>query len=419
MKQDVWYDKMQFAAMLLMAAVVPVAWQLGVWVALTLAAVSVVKLVASRQVGNPMLGRGLWWTLCMMVVYWIVYVVGVLYSSDTTTAWGVVGRKSVMIIFALSFLLTDTRYLTTHHLRLLGYALLIALVGIILFYTGRSTVRLYEGESFAAAIGKDGVFDPRHHSYTALYAVTALAFVYYELVWQWNTLKTWLRGVLMALIPLLAFYIVLVNSRAGILAMMLVAVICVMHQAFIKRRWWVMAVAAVLLMGGFFGMSELLPGHNNRIGDTMAHLQGSEKEDARIKITRSVFMVVEDNPIVGYGTGDYQEILAEKYCQDNDDAKEGFNNAHNQYTETMLAVGAVGLLPYLAMLLLPLGFALWRKSRNRLLIFIFTMVIMFNLLFESMLERQMGLQFITYLMTIMILMLGVEQTRTGYEKTAP
>lgn len=418
MKHDVWYDKVQFTAMLLMAAVIPVSWQLGVWVALLLAVASGVKLVASRRVGNPALGRGLWWPLCLMVVYWLVNVMGVLYSSDSTTAWSVVGRKSIMLIFAFSFLFTDTRYITAFHLRMLGYALLMALAGVIFFYTGKSLIRMMEGANFASAFGRENVFDPRHHAYMALYAISALIFIYYELAWQWGTLKPWLRGVLVGMIPLVALYVVLVNSRAGILSMILVVVACVLHQVFVKHRWWLAVVATVLLVGGYFGMSVLLPGHSNRITDTLHHMQGTEKEDERFKIMRSAMRAIEGSPIVGYGTGDYQENLAACYCQDNCDSKEGYNNAHNQYAETMLAVGAVGLLPYLAMLLLPLVLAIWRRSRYGLLIFMFTLVIMFNLLFESMLERQMGLQIMSYLMVVMVLILSVEQEKQWNKKTA-
>ncbi len=277
---------------------------------------------------------------------------------------------------------------------------------------------MMDGADFASAFKRTNGFDPRHHAYLALYAVTALVFIYYELAWQWETLKSWLRWVLIGLIPLVVLYVVLVNSRAGILSMILVAVVCVLHQVVAKRRWWVAVVGVALMVGGYFGMSVLLPGHSNRITDTLHHMQGTEKEDVRFKIMRSTKKVIEGSPIVGYGTGDYQEALAACYRQDNIDEKKEFNNAHNQYAETMLAVGVVGLLPYLAMLLVPIVLAIWRKSRYWLVIFMFTLVMMFNLLFESMLERQMGLQIMSYLMVVMVLILSVEMGKIGNEKTA-
>ena len=68
----------------------------------------------------------------------------------------------------------------------------------------------------------------------------------------------------------------------------------------------------------------------------------------------------------------------------------------------MLAVGVVGLILLMLYLLMPLVCAVRRKAVFWQVLFL-TGIILFNLLFESMLERQMGLLFIGYLPPLLVL----------------
>ena len=70
--------------------------------------------------------------------------------------------------------------------------------------------------------------------------------------------------------------------------------------------------------------------------------------------------------------------------------------------ETLLAVGVVGLLLLMLYLLMPLLCAVRRKDVFWQALFL-TGILLFNLLFESMLERQMGLLFIGYLLPLLVL----------------
>ena len=65
--------------------------------------------------------------------------------------------------------------------------------------------------------------------------------------------------------------------------------------------------------------------------------------------------LIAEKPLFGYGTSDEKEVLLEAYEQ------EGFYhfakkklNAHNQYLQTGIAVGVVGMLVLMLMLFVPL-----------------------------------------------------------------
>ena len=410
MKQDVWYNKMQYFAMLIMAAIMPISWWLGLWTAGLLAVTSFLKLVVQRHIGNPALGRGLRWALYAILAYWVVYAVSMLYSTDLAMAKGIMERKSVLLIFPLCFLLTDTSCFTPRHARGVGYALLVSMITVILYFIGRSVLGWMRGADMTQILTVEGNFDPRHHSYVALYATIAGIFAYYELFSRWKKLNVLRRIFLVVALLLLVCYIVIVDSRAGILAMVLVAICCVLQQIVRYRRWWLALVAFLSLLVFFVGIPRVFPAHQNSITETVRGImERGAKGDYRLTINRASVETFKEKPLFGYGVGDYYEIFAEKCKKE----AEGWaaTNTHNQYMESLLAAGIPCLLALLLFLATPICVAVKKHSRYVFPLAMVTGVVMFNLLFESMLERQMGLLFIGYLATVMVLILSAEENK--------
>lgn len=409
-----WYDKLQYGAMLLMAAAMPIGWRYGLWTAAFLGLVTVVKMVAQRRLGNPALTKPLRWAMAGAVVYWLVLTLSLLWTNDMAEGAEVLYLKAVLLIFPVSFLLSDTSYLTRSHLRGVGYALLIGVVGAFLYFLVRAGLSALKGVSFVSfqnsfyalyAQENRGIY---HHAYIALYAVVAMVFVYHELSSRWKELKGWLRVALIVALLLLIVYTVLVNSRAGMLAMALAAFACVVHLALTRRSWKLGLWVALLVAGGIVAVTQLMPGYVDRITSTVENVE----DDARTSINRANFHAVMQSPVIGYGVGDYHAVQVEQYGTEAFDAgTKAEYNAHNQYMESLLAAGIPGLLALLYFLLAPLFVALMRRSRYAFTLAAVTGVVMFNLLVESMLERQMGLLFIGYLYAIMVLIMSVEENK--------
>lgn len=412
MKTLVWYDRLQFIAMLIMAAAMPIGFHCGLWAGALLALTSVVKMIAQRRVGNRSLSMPLMMALGAAVLYWLLHLISVSYGGDVAVGMRVVELKAVLLMFALSFLLTDTSYLREEHFRWIFYALWASVIAVFFYFVGLGIGRFIDSGNINSAVGYN--FDTRHHAYTSLYIDTAIAFVYVELSSQWQRLKRWLRIALIVSVPLMMLYIMIVNSRAGILVMCMVAVICVVHLAFFKRKWKQAIIVALLFSGFTLAMSMYLPNHANRLVDTTENVSDDEGEtDARIEITKSALSLAFERPITGYGAGSYRADLVEQFEIDgfSTGTSSGYN-AHNQYVETVLAVGIIGLVLLMAFLLVPLWRA-WRGHRYLLPALLLTGIVCANMLFESMLERQMGLLFIGYFVSLMALLINLEENKFG------
>ena len=407
MKDLKWHDALQLGALLLVAAAMPISWYFGFWSAMFLAFASLVKLVLRRRIGNPALDRQLRWPLYAMLAYWLGIALSALWSSDVYEAMRVVSLKASMLVFPLSLLTTDTTYLRRRHLRLLGYALVASCLVMFVYWMTRTIVEAI-AENSISDFGSMS-FDTRHHSYIALYLTVALSFIYFELVTNWDTLHKGLRAALVAAVPLLILYAVLINSRAGLLCLFIVEVACMFHWALIRRRGWKALPFALLLMGFTVGVGSVIPGHENRLLATFVDLRSEQPEDPRLKIAAAARRVALDSPWIGYGVGDYRDELLEAYAADGYEAGVRHQaNAHNQYLESILAAGVGNLLLWVAFLLMPVVIAFVRRSDSIGLLLVLTFVFAFNSLFESMLERQMGVLFFGLVYAVMVLVMSTE-----------
>ena len=404
-----WYDKLQYGAMLLMAAAVPQGWHYGLWAAGLLACATAVKIVAQRKVGNPVLTAPLRWAMAGAIVYWVMLAVSMLWSHDLATGGEVLLLKAVLLIFPACFLLSDTSFLTQKHISGLGYALLITVCGAFIYFFVRAGIGMLQGvefETFKNSFYTHESSAIYHHAYIALYAVIAMLFVYHEFSSRWKELKVWHRILLIVSLPVMICYVVFVNSRAGLLSMGLMAVACVVHLTVTRRNWKIGLGIGTSLVVTIVAAMLLMPGYVDRLASTVEHAE----DDTRTFITISNIHAFTQSPIVGYGVGDYHAQQIQQYGADDFESGVTYGfNSHNQYMESLVAVGVFGLLALLYFLLAPLSVACCRRSRFLFPLTVVTGIVMFNMLFESMFERQMGLLFIGYLYSVMILILSVEE----------
>ena len=109
--------------------------------------------------------------------------------------------------------------------------------------------------------------------------------------------------------------------------------------------------------------------------------------------------------LIGLGEGDMKEHLYERYAAHGFRAGDwnGGVRTHNQYLDTFLGCGLIGLGALTLMLLLPL---VGNNRQKRYDYFVVPSVVLPTLLFlaiEMMLVRQMGIVFIAFTYTILIL----------------
>lgn len=122
--------------------------------------------------------------------------------------------------------------------------------------------------------------------------------------------------------------------------------------------------------------------------------------DVRELIWKGSWMQIAKSPIIGYGAGDTQDMLIEAYkTLDYNHGVKKKQNCHNQYLQILMTAGIIGLLVFLAWLLLSFRSA-WLAQNY--LFCIFVAIFALNILTESMLERQQGTYFVAFFGSLLL-----------------
>lgn len=421
-----WYEQVEYSLLLLMAVATPLYWRLAIvgMILLTLSALT--KAIVTHHFGNPALGKRTRWCLVVMIAFFAVYLVSGFFSHNRAYGLEIAMGKICFLLIPLTALISDTRYLSRLHFRTLFYALFSSLAVTFIVCAVIASVKMIGGSTLNQVL--DYHFFPTHHTYMALYITVAMAFGYTEILRHLNVstykskdnkpLPLWF---LMTGELLLTLFAMAVNSRAGILVICLMAVAFVVDIAFLTRRWKTTLATFLLMAGCAAALYVIIPDSRHRLSQTAQDFSEEYPTDARVSLNKYGMEVIEwdmDNGrwLVGLGEGDYLDHINVRYAVHG--YKTGVSSAmgtHNQYLETFLSCGAVGLIIMLLMLLLPLFparpfFQSLTKHRDTSLhpadlriapaVVLSTMIILST---ESMLGRQMGLLFIAYYYLLTIL----------------
>lgn len=349
----------------------------------------------------------LWPALIGYCSLFLLTVIGTLYSHDFSNAFPDWECK-LWFLGAPLFLFPMLRYMTKKEwvnlLVIFSLSTLMVTIGnivwstAILAQTGDTSQLFYTNAShFIGNI-------TTHPSYLSMY-VCCSWLICAELLRKKEIKVQWLKVLSLISLVLFPIEILFLQSKAGILVWGIVALLwSVVFLNYNKRRPLITIVSALVFVA-IFGAVCLAPRESNRINESVKGLQEGNVENPsngtlqRVVIWKTALKLSFENLPFGVGTGDVKSTLQEAY------SSHGYTymynrqlNCHNQYLQTMLALGVLGIAALLLWLVYPLPLAF--KQKNVLLIG-FILIIALNMLVESMLETRAGSNFIPLLIMIL------------------
>jgi len=350
------------------------------------------------------------YALLASIVLYLLYLIGMLYSSNLSFGSKVLETKLSLLVLPLIYLsyidLTKEKiktYLKYFVFGCITYALICLSYATYAYYKPLY-IDLLNGYSFN--FGANYFYYSYlslffHPSYTAMYSVFALSIIVIglqkkHLVINWKIILS---------IILLTVFILLLSSKAGWIGLFLLVfysiVLLIVRKKWIQILYFTIPITILFFVFNVYytpNVSQRLPqvesikkaitekDDNNTTVTTSADGNAS-----RVFIWKASYELFLDNFIVGTGTGDSKDQLLEKY-QEKKMTTEYKNelNSHNQYLTTSISLGIIGLLVLLFGLIYTFIRAL---KQQRFVIASFIVLISINFLFESMFETQAGLVF--------------------------
>ncbi len=242
----------------------------------------------------------------------------------------------------------------------------------------------------------------KHPSYFSMYISLTIAIVINYILGRWGSLTYNLRVMLILLLVYLSFIVLLLCSKAGIIALIIVFLVFIAYS--FRRKALTVPGVIISILAVTFTVTAfyLFPPTMGRLGRAIGalhHYENIESDNTestaeRILIWKSAFEACMEKPLTGHGIGDVKEDLSVIYQKNQVQQAFRLNlNAHNQYLQTFLAIGLPGMLILILSLVLP--FILSARRKN-VLFAVFLLIIGSNFLFESMLCRQAGVVFYAF-----------------------
>jgi O-antigen ligase len=205
-----------------------------------------------------------------------------------------------------------------------------------------------------------------------------------------------------------AFIVFLLSSKMGFLSLAAVLIFYTVYAVIRFKRYVSGAIALFVLVGGAWLAIQTSPRLEETFQRMMTSLSGnkvvdptsSESSEVRMLIWSADAVLIMDAPLYGYGTGDVQDELMNKYEESGmTGAFEKKLNAHSQFFQTGLALGWLGLA---VLLTLTLGVVLWAIRARLGIIVIVGGLLTINMIPESILQLQAGTMYVGFLYSILL-----------------
>ncbi len=349
----------------------------------------------------------------IVVSFFILYLIGTIYSTNISSALSDLECKIWFLIAPLC-LFPFFRYFS---LQKANHLLLIFCFSTLLFCITNFIISTIN----YAQIGDKSLFfytnasHWQHPSYAAMYATFSWIIAIYFLWIKPQSIHKIGKFTLYFSIVILPIYIILLQSKAGILIFGIIFIIVVSLLINLKRKRPFLTIG--IIMSCLLAIISFIIMDNsstNRLKTSIVEYKESNFSNPengtaqRVVIWKNAFDLCVDNFPMGCGTGDAKEALNKTYKEKNYTyILDRQLNCHNQYLQTCLTIGLLGIISLLTLLIYPFLKAIKEKDTLAIL---FIVIIILNMLVESMLEVRAGANFIPLMLVILFLRMKTMQT---------
>ena len=335
----------------------------------------------------------------LFLLFYFCYLIGIIFTRDINAGVFELEKKLSFVIFPL-LLSLKFKKIWSINVAYMGFILatfLVTLYGIIM------ALSTWLGSGGGDWVYFSTAISPIHHpSYLAAYLTisTAFAFIgwreklpFFSLYW---------------IIPFTIFVIVIhgfLQSLSGTLFLLIAIFTSLLIWLRNKFRRPIFYTIIILMPIIGFIVINSIPSIQNDWKDATSNVieysknpksfvenreQTLSSSSVRIILWTAAFQIFYKHPF-GVGTGNMDEFMEKELIilKQKELTKQNFN-PHNQFLQTAVEIGFFGLLVFFAILFSSIYFGL--KYKNYLLIII-SSNLLFNSLFESMLQRQSGIVF--------------------------
>ena len=332
----------------------------------------------------------------LMIAYWLICAISALWAVDKTL---VSIRLEIKLMFLLAPIFFSLTHFSVKWIKRMLLAFIIGNLAALAFNLGSSIASFQESEKVSEFIMKQ-FSEWVHPSYWGMYLVFAIMICAYFIIWK-SIKGSRNIGLFMSISAFFATAVLLVQSKNAILAMFFIPVVLIIW--FIVRNGkWKKGISVLIILLISVGLSfYLTPNLQKRFAnvydsltDTTIQVDSKESTDSRIVAWNASLELIKKNPWLGYGIGQEKDNLVQIYEREGmSEAVRMRLDAHSQFLFSWISSGLVGFLSLLSMFISLIYHGYKKRSG---LIILFSFLVFFSCLTESMFEAQSGVLFFVF-----------------------
>jgi O-antigen ligase len=325
-------------------------------------------------------GPALWF-----IFYYFLLVIGLFWTENLPFAFSKLENKLAFVLMPVLLFFTVRKWSNVEWKQLLIYSLLFALVMYEILALWRFMVQSETSWQFEFLASRFSIF--MHRSYFACYLVIGIVLLF-------ENLRSTFSVFSVLLIFFFSLGVLQTESKAGILCLIFVFVFQLARVINSKNNklLWILSSSFLILISVILTTNNPIRARFETMWSSMANSKTKnnntvESNSARIIMWSTSVDVWKDNFLFGVGTGDYDDALTEKNRQyKNLGVASERLNAHNQFLNTGVQLGLIGVV-FLLMIFLSAYFNPTKSVWYTLILVVFFI----NFLVESFLETQAGI----------------------------
>lgn len=337
----------------------------------------------------------------IMFFFFLIHCVSALFSDNVHGALKAIENKLSFLVFPYLFFLSKISNHTVKRMLIAFvtgcfFALVICVVrATYIYFTTGANEFFY---SLFSVLIHAGYF-----SMYMLFCILIIVFVYPK----WYGKDKWARIISYFLILAFLTGIFLCASKIGYATAVLILIITPIVKFKHRLNLKTFLISSVVFLTVFFTMVKIFPKPFERLNNVFTTLSSKkidktsgESTAVRLLIWNECKEIVKENFWLGVGAGDANDMLQERYRKNGlTGALEHNLNAHNQYFQTAIALGLIGIL---TIIFLTFGVMIYAFIKRHILLALFSIIIILNFLVESMLQTESGNLFFTGFLCVML-----------------
>ena len=378
-----------------------------------------------RTLKRPALDKG----TIFLILYYLCVVASLFYSTNKKEAFFDIEVKLSLLIIPLTMVYLKDIYYNKKKIILLIFALSNVLAATICFIIAfKNSISYNDGilsfDPYVACTYEDkNVAPPSYFTYTNFslfkhtsYFSTYLVFSFFILIDLFKkkfslvpskSFNIFIYSISLVIIISALYFL---QSKAGYLTFFITLIAYFTGQLIIKEKKYIKGVCFIALIilsviflynksTRFYYVRQAISQKENFINAVSAKNHKLILESFgidRISLWIIATEIAKENFLFGCGSGDIHDELNLKFNKYNlTSFSQSKYNVHNQFLETLIVQGIIGLLLLLLWLFYPF-FVKKNYTGNNYLFLIFIIILVINFIFESMLNTISGVIFVAF-----------------------